>query len=180
MKSSSVSNSRLGFARETDDERRAQGHSRNSGTQLRDQCLRYARATGFAPHPPEASIRRCAATGCRCNARPCRHSRNRLDQFIAPMRRMGVKQSDPEIRPRFFQSRARARPSVGPASGIDRLTRSGFFRPQIHSVIGRVLADQIDFAHSFGHKRANFGKHRFGRAAAMRPRICGITQKLQG
>src|SRR5437667_39586 len=50
-------------------------------------------------------------------------------------------------------------------SGIDRLARAGFLGPQIHPVVSRVLADQIDLADAFGYERANFREHRFGRTA---------------
>src|SRR5439155_17896050 len=40
-------------------------------------------------------------------------------------------------------------------------------RPQIHPVIGRILADQVDFADAFAHQSTNFGENRFWRSAAM-------------
>ena len=73
------------------------------------------------------------------------------------MRRMSVKQSDPKFAVDFFNL-AQERSQCQPARRIDRLTRAGLFRPQIHPVISRVLADQIDFAHPFGHQCANLGK----------------------
>ena len=82
------------------------------------------------------------------------------------MRRMRVEKSHPEIAFDIFDL-AQKRRQRRPARGIDRLSRSGLFAPQIHSVIGRVLADEIDFAHTLGHESANLGQHRFGRAAAM-------------
>ena len=65
----------------------------------------------------------------------------------------------------FAQERGESR-SPG---GIDRLARPRFFGPQIHSVIGRVLADQIDFANAFRDQAANFAKNGFRRPAPMFP-----------
>ena len=118
--------------------------------------FRYVAATGFPSHSPKHRFidvlqwdvditRDLPALG------------NGRDQFIAPVRRMRVKQSNPKLAVDFFNL-AQERSQCRPPRRIDRLTRPGFFRPQIHPVIGRVLADKIDFAHSFGHKCANLGK----------------------
>ncbi len=74
--------------------------------------------------------------------------RDRLDQFVAPMRRMRVEQAHPEIALDFLDL-AKQRRERRAARRIDRLARPGFRRPQVHPVIGRVLADQVDFLHAF-------------------------------
>src|SRR5437773_8655889 len=82
------------------------------------------------------------------------------------MRRMGVKQAHPEFAFDFLNL-AKQRSQCRTASGINRLPRSRFGLPQIHSVIGRVLADQIDLAHAFADERTNFRQHGVRFAAAM-------------
>src|SRR4029077_17979910 len=53
--------------------------------------------------------------------------------------------------------------------GISRLTRSRFLRPQIHSKVGRVLADQVDLLHPLANECAHFGNDRLNCAAPMPP-----------
>ena len=78
-----------------------------------------------------------------------------LDQLVTPMRRMRIKQPHPEIAVDLLNlsQEINQRRSAG---GINRLARSGFLAPQIHSVISRVLADQIEFAHALRDESANF------------------------
>ena len=45
--------------------------------------------------------------------------------------------------------------------------RGPAFPPEIHAVIGRVLADQIDFLYSFADERADLSDDAFDGAAAM-------------
>src|SRR5205823_13573279 len=128
---------RFRFAGETDDESCAQCYSGNAQTQLRDQCFNM-RATSFASHSPKHRLidvlkrdvditRNVVALGDGC------------DQFVAPVCRMSVKQSDPKFAVDFFNL-AQERGQCQSSRRIDRLTRTGFFDPQIHPVIGGVLA----------------------------------------
>ena len=74
------------------------------------------------------------------------------------MRRMGVKKPHPEI-PRNpfnpFQQPGQGRT----ARRIDRLAGPGFLVPEIHPVISRVLANQVNFFDAFFDKMANLGLH---------------------
>src|SRR5438094_3119409 len=91
---------------------------------------------------------------------------NDLNQFIAPMRRVRVKQAHPKFAFDLLNL-AKQRGEGRSASRIDWLAGPCFRRPQIHSVIGRVLADQVDFAHAFADERANFCNYGLRSAAAM-------------
>src|SRR5947207_8578274 len=72
--------------------------------------------------------------------------RDGLNQFIAPMRRVRVKQAHPEFAFDLLNL-AKERGEGRSASRIDWLAGPCFRRPQIHSVIGRVLGDQVDFVY---------------------------------
>src|SRR5438094_9935055 len=89
-----------------------------------------------------------------------------LNQFITPMRRMRVKKAHPEF-PFNVLNFAKERGECRPAHRINRLTRTCFLRPQIHSVIRRVLADQVDLSHPFNDESATFRKDLFRLPAAM-------------
>ena len=82
------------------------------------------------------------------------------------MRRMRIKQTHPKIAFDLFNL-AEERNQCRAARGINRLTRAGFFRPQIHSVVRRVLANQIKFTHAFCDQAADLRQHRVHRPAAM-------------
>src|SRR6266705_4375476 len=84
------------------------------------------------------------------------------------MRRVSVEQSYPKIAVDFLDL-AQYRDQRRAPRRIDWLARSGFFAPQIHSVIGGVLTDQIDLAHASCDQPANFSQHRFPCSAAMFP-----------
>src|SRR6266513_1936294 len=120
----------FGFARETDDEGGAQRHSGNSGTQIRDQVFDM-RPAGFTPHPAKHGF----VDMLQRDVDVTRHVPafgNSGDQLVAPVRRMGVKESDPKVALDFFDF-AQEPGQREPASGIDRLARTAFFLPQIHS-----------------------------------------------
>src|SRR5439155_21739035 len=89
-----------------------------------------------------------------------------LNQFITPMRRMRVKKAHPEF-PFNVLNFAKERGECRPAHRINRLTRTRFLRPQIHSVIRRVLADQVDLSHPFTNESANFLQNRLRMTSAM-------------
>src|SRR5882724_7455747 len=82
------------------------------------------------------------------------------------MRRMRVKQPHPEFAFDFLNF-PKQRCERRPTSRINRLARTCLARPQVHPVIGRILADQVDFADAFAHQSANFGENRFRKSAAM-------------
>ncbi len=89
-----------------------------------------------------------------------------LNQFITPMRRMRVKKANPEF-PFYLLNLAKERGERRPVRRINRLTRTCFQLPQIHSVIRRVLADQVDLSHPFTDESANFRQNRLRRTTAM-------------
>ena len=82
------------------------------------------------------------------------------------MRRMRVEQAHPEIARHLLDLAQQGRQRE-PARRIDRLARPGLLLPQIHAVVGRVLADEIDLLHALRDQRAHFRQHGSRRAAAM-------------
>src|SRR5262249_12325788 len=78
-----------------------------------------------------------------------------LNQFIAPMRRMRIKKAHPKFAFNLLNL-AKKRSERRPLRRINRLTRTCFQLPQIHSVIRRVLADQVDLSYPFTDESANF------------------------
>src|SRR5262245_3247782 len=82
------------------------------------------------------------------------------------MRRMRVKEAHPEFAFDLL-NRTEQRNQRRSASRIHGLTRSCFGVPQVHSVVRSVLADQVDFAHTFMNERADFGQNRFRFSAPM-------------
>ena len=82
------------------------------------------------------------------------------------MRGVRIKQAHPEfavdllnLTKQFSKGRSSRR--------VKRLTRSCLLPPQIHPVIRRILADQIDFADAFTDESPNFRKNRLGRPATV-------------
>ena len=68
----------------------------------------------------------------------------------------------------------------GATRRVDRLSRPCLLIPEIHPIVGGILADQIDLLHSFGVKwRISASTDSIDRLRCL-PRIWGITQKLQG
>ena len=104
---------------------------------------------------------------------------DRFDQLVAPMRGVRVKQSHPEFTVDFLDL-AQESNQRWAARGIDRLARSRFFAPQIHSVVSRVLTDQIDLTHAFRDEAANFREHRLHCPAAMFASHLGNDAKTAG
>ena len=71
-----------------------------------------------------------------------------LDEFVAPMSRMGVEEADPEVALDLVEFRQE--PGEGRAFGrIDPGFWTGLFVPEIHAKVGGVLADQVDFTDAF-------------------------------
>src|SRR5437660_11266161 len=89
-----------------------------------------------------------------------------LNQFITPMRRMRVKEAHPEF-PFNLLNLAKERGERRPVRRINRLTRTRFHLPQIHSVVRLVLADQVDISHPFTDETANFLQNRLRSTTAM-------------
>src|SRR5438046_2612440 len=85
---------------------------------------------------------------------------DRLNQFIAPMRRMCIKQAHPKFAFDLlnFAKQSRKRWST---RRINWLTRARFLRPQVHPVIRRVLTDQIYLTHAFLDESSDLREHRF-------------------
>src|SRR6266542_1359573 len=94
--------------------------------------------------------------------------RDGVDKFIAPMRRVRIKQTHPEV-PLDFLNFAKKAGKRWAARRVHWLTGSGLRCPKIHPVIGRVLADQINLANTFADESPNFRQHRLWRTAAVLP-----------
>src|ERR1700740_1348909 len=74
-----------------------------------------------------------------------RHLRIRCDrvhELVAPVRWMRVQKPDPKLAIDSSQTIEQSRQGWS-TTRVDRLTRPCLGRPQIHSVIGGVLADQV-------------------------------------
>ena len=95
--------------------------ARNSVDQIFDM-----RARRFAPHAAEHRFIDMLQRHVDV-ARDFATLRDRLDQLVAPMRRMRVEQAHPEIAFDIFDL-AQKRRQRRPARGIDRLARSGLLR----------------------------------------------------
>src|SRR6266576_1368857 len=85
---------------------------------------------------------------------------DRLDQFIAPMRRVCIKQAHPEFALNFLNF-AKQGSKRRPTRRINWLTRARFLRPQVHPVICGVLTDQIYLTHAFLDESSNLCEHGF-------------------
>src|SRR6266487_4486576 len=122
-------------------------------------------ARGFPPHSPQhrlidmlqgnVDVTRDLVAFC-----------NRLDQFVAPMRWVGIKQSHPEFAFDLLNF-AKQRSKSWSTCRINRLAGSRFLRPQVHSVIRCILTDQIDLAHALADELPNLRENRFRGPAAV-------------
>ena len=83
---------------------------------------------------------------------------DRLHQLRTPMRGMRVEKPDPEISRNSFDPFQQPGQS-GATRRINRLPRPRFLVPEIHSIIGRVLTNQVNLLHPFTDKMTNFGLH---------------------
>ena len=174
MKSSSVLKARLGLAGKTDDERRPQRDAGNAGADAFDE-IHDVLLRGFAAHPFEHVLVDVLERNVHV-ARDLFAFGDGLDEFVRPMRRMRVKQANPEIaleRIQFAQQRADRRGIGGERFGgggkfLRRRNRAAVVRAQIESVISRVLRNQIDLLHAVGDERLRFLDDVRLRAAAMR------------
>ena len=92
--------------------------------------------------------------------------RDRLHQFVTPMRRVRVKQAHPKITLNRLNLAQEGRERRA-ARRINRLARPGFRGPQVHPVVGSVLADQVDFLYAFRDKAANLREDGGRRTTAM-------------
>jgi hypothetical protein len=74
--------------------------------------------------------------------------RDGVDEFVAPVRRVGVEKAHPEVALDLLNF-AKKSGQCWAMCRVHWLTGSGLRCPQVHSVIGSVLADQIDLANAF-------------------------------
>src|SRR5437016_3019422 len=86
--------------------------------------------------------------------------RDRLDQFIAPMRWVCIKQSHPEFALDFLDF-AKQGTKRRPTRRINWLTGARFLRPQVHPIIGCVLTDQVYLTHAFLDESSDLCEHGF-------------------
>ena len=154
----------FGFAGEADDERRANGDawdaSANPGDEIDDVL-----AGRFAAHREQ----HLGVNVLQRDVDVARHffaASDGRDEFVAEMGGVRVEQANPEIAvdlvDRFEQMNQR-----NAAAGIHELGRAGFFFPEIHSVIGRVLADEVELLHAFRDQIFDFSDNAMDRAGAM-------------
>src|SRR6266699_6103914 len=85
---------------------------------------------------------------------------DRLDQFIAPVGRVCIKQAHPEFALDFLNF-AKQGSKRRPTRRINWLTRASFLRPHVHPVICCVLTDQIYLAHAFLDESSDLCEHGF-------------------
>src|SRR6266567_3836408 len=122
-------------------------------------------ARGFPPHSPQhrlidmlqgnVDVARDLVAFC-----------NRLDQFVAPMSRVCIKQSHPEFAFDLLNF-AKQRGKSWSSRRINRLTGSRSLRPQVHSVIRCILTDQIDLERALADELPNLSENRFKGPAAV-------------
>ena len=148
---------------ETHNKGRAQRDAGNAGADFPDQ-IHDVLLRGFAPHAfqhvPVDVLQRHVHV-----ARDLFAVRNRLNQFIRPMRRMRVEQPNPEIalqRIQLAQQRANRRGIGGQRFGgrgkfLRRRNGAAVIGPQIQAVVSGVLRNQIDLLHAVGDQRPGFG-----------------------
>ena len=108
MKSSNDLEFRFGFAGKSDDESRAQRDSRNPSAQSSNQLFDML-ARSFPPHPSQHRVVDMLQRNIDV-ARNLVALRDGLDQFVAPVRRMRVKQAHPEFAFDLLEFREAARP----------------------------------------------------------------------
>src|SRR5215471_17974267 len=94
--------------------------------------------------------------------------RDRVDEFVTPMGWVRIQQANPEVAIDLLNF-AEKGSQCGAVCRIHWLTGAGLHCPKIHSVIRRVLTNQIDLTNAFADEPANFRQHRLRRAAAVFP-----------
>ncbi len=157
---------RLRLAGEADDERGADRDARDARANPPDQADDVL-VGGFAAH----RLQHRRVDVLQRHVHIPRHlviARDALDQLVAPVRRVGVKQANPEI-PLDLLQRVEQPRERRPARGIDRLRRAGAFLPLVHAEVRGVLADEVDLPDAFGNEMAHLGDHGVNRPAAMPP-----------
>src|SRR3984893_5285935 len=82
------------------------------------------------------------------------------------MRRMSVEKPHPKISRDSFDPLQQTSQG-GATRRVDRLSRPCLLIPEVHPIVGGILADQIDLFHSFGGQVANLSFYRLNRPAAM-------------
>ena len=154
----------LGFSGEPDNEGRPDRQSGNAGAHPVDQAfdmsaIRFA-AHGIQHHVMDVLERHIDIAGY------LRIAGDSGDHVIAPVGRMGVEKTDPELARDRCQGVEQCGKS-GASGFIDRLTRSGLLLPEIHSIVGGVLADEIDLLHAGSHQSLDFLHHGLDRATTV-------------
>lgn len=94
---------------------------------------------------------------------------NCLDEFVGPMRRVGVEEADPEV---AFDGIERAKEGgegfaffrVYARGGIGTVSKA---LPTIHAKVGRVLRDEVDLLYALGDETLRFLDDRFLGAGAV-------------
>ena len=81
---------------------------------------------------------------------------------------MGVEQADPELPGNSGKGVEQGGKPRSPRR-VDRLPRPGFFLPEIHPVVGGVLANEVDLFHAGGDEPLDLLHHRLNRAAPVTP-----------
>src|SRR5690606_22315240 len=89
-----------------------------------------------------------------------------LDELIAPVRRMGVEETDPEITLDGVQL-AEEGGERGAAGGVNRCARIRALLPGIHAEKRRVLRDEIELLDAFLDELACLGDDTLNGAAAV-------------
>ena len=95
------------------------------------------------------------------------------------MRGVGVEEPNPELAADFTDLIQEVN-ERSPARGVHRLTRAGFFIPEVHAVVGGVLADEINLLHTFGNEAANLAHNGIDGAAAVASAHLGNHAKATG
>src|SRR6185437_5554053 len=144
----------VGFTGKSNDERRTQRDARDSSAQSLNQIFDMLTRR----FPSHASQHRVVdmLQGNIDVARNFVASRNGFNEFIAPMCRVRIKEAHPEVALDFLDF-AQKTGEGWAACRVHWLTRPGLRRPEIHPIIGRVLADQIDLPNAFANESPNFG-----------------------
>lgn len=154
----------VGFAGETDDEGGADGEVGDVGAEVAKERLNVL-ARGFALHCVEdvgvdvleGDVDVGDDFGVMCDG---------ADEFVAPMGWVGVEDSDPEVA--FDLGKFVEEVDEGwAAGGVNGLARAGAAGPEVHAVVGCVLADEVDFADALLDELADFADNGVDGATAV-------------
>ncbi len=82
--------------------------------------------------------------------------RDGFDQFVAPVRRVGVKQAHPEIARDLVEAFDESTERDSPPA-IHRLARAGLRLPPIHAEVGGVLTDEVELPNPLRYQVPHLG-----------------------